>query len=232
MLTVIKQKNEVLEQYSRQVENMTLLTERSRLARELHDTVGHTFTSVIIGMDALGYLIDSSPEEAKANLRELLVVTRQGLDETRKAIHQMGADDSGSLAVSIARMAKEFARHTGTVVELKQKGQVTELSLSQAARLTLTRCLQESLTNAKKHGGATEITVTLENRADRLWLQIADNGTGVEQLVPGFGLKAMRERLSVLHGTLETFSRPWEGGGTLIVCSLPLGRTASREGEG
>lgn len=229
LVTVIKEKNEVLEQYSRQVENMTLLTERSRLARELHDTVGHTFTSVIIGMDALGYLIDSSPEEAKANLRELLVVTRQGLDETRKAIHQMGADDSDNLVASITRIADEFAHHTGTAIEVKHKGAVTELPLSQAARLTLLRCLQESLTNAKKHGGATGIMVTLENTGERLRLTIADNGTGAKQLIPGFGLNAMRERLSVLHGTLETVSQPGPAGGTTIICSLPIGRERAYE---
>ncbi|MCL6456819.1 MAG: sensor histidine kinase [Gorillibacterium sp.] len=224
LLSVIREKNGVLEQYARQVENMTLLEERSRMARELHDTVGHTFTSVIIGMDALRYQIDVAPEEAKESLRELLSVTRQGLDETRSAIHQMGIDDSGSLNLSISRMAEEFARHTCTEVDVQQEAVEPSLGLSQAARLALVRCLQESLTNAKRHGQATHVSVQIDSTQDRITLAIIDNGVGADPLVPGFGIRAMRERLAALQGSLQVTSRQGEGGGTSVVCSVPLRR--------
>lgn len=218
LINIIREKNEVLEQYSQQIEHLTLVEERSRMARELHDTVGHIFTSTIMGMDAVRYQIDVQPEEAKKNLQELLALTRTGLDDVRQSIHEMGDRDNMRLSESLQRIAGEFSRHTGTEIRFQCEG--LEIDLPAAVITTMSRCLQEALTNAKKHGQSTRVAVSLRFEEELSELRIEDNGAGAENLSHGFGLHSMSERLAGLGGTLEVFSQ--EGLGTTVVSRIPL----------
>jgi signal transduction histidine kinase len=139
---LIQEQNRVLEQYAQQVEQLTLLEERNRLAKELHDTVGHTFTSVIMGMDAVAYLMESAPEQAKLKLEKLRRVTRDGLEEVRQNIHQIAPKDMEDLlSLQLSRLSNEFSLHTGTVVSLQVIGE--EMNVPKPVKLTLIRCLQE-----------------------------------------------------------------------------------------
>jgi signal transduction histidine kinase len=216
---LIREQNKGLEQYSRQVEKLTLLEERNRMARELHDTVGHTFTSVIMGMDAVSYLVKSDPDKALTKLDVLREVTRNGLEEVRHSIHSIArSEDEGTLSQQLARLANEFAVHTGTRIGIRTEG--NEAEVSKQAQLTLSRCLQESLTNAKRHGHAQVVMVCLAFDRHGLQLRVEDDGVGFAALAPGFGLKAMQERISALQGTLEVTSSP--GAGTRVLCAIPL----------
>jgi len=218
---LIQEQNKALEQYAEQVEKLTLLEERNRLARELHDTVGHTFTSVIMGMDAVSYLIEMAPEKAKEKLDVLRNVTRNGLEEVRRSIHQIAPkSDDSTLTQQLARLANEFAVHTGTVVQFTNTG--LEPEMAKQTQLTLIRCLQESLTNAKRHGNAANVEIGLEFHDSQVLLRVEDDGLGTENLEAGFGLKAMRERLAALQGTLHVVSSP--GAGTVVTCIVPLRR--------
>lgn len=219
MYGIIQEQNQTLEVYAKQIERLTLAEERNRLSRDLHDTVGHTFTTTIMGMDAVYYLIDQSPQEAKNNLRELLHVTRDGLDEVRQHIHQIASDkDKQSLAPTLEQIGSEFALHTGTQVDLDTVG--AEYPVSEQVRLTFIRCLQESLTNAKKHGRASRVKIELAFEPEMIHLRIADNGTGAAALTMGFGLQTMTERMANLNGTLQISSSP--SGGTVIECTVPI----------
>jgi signal transduction histidine kinase len=216
---MIQQQNKVLEQYSQHVEQITLLEERNRMAREMHDTVGHTFTSVIMGMDAVSYLIDSAPQRALEKLDVLRNVTRNGLEEIRRYIHQISPNESDDLlSQQLTRLTNEFAVHTGTVITMMTEG--TEYTIPMQIKLTLIRCLQECLTNAKRHGQAMTIKVILLFAKEQITLSIEDDGIGAEPVVEGFGLQAMRERLFVLHGMLQVNSEP--GTGTKVICAVPI----------
>lgn len=216
---LIQQQNKVLEQYARQIEQTTLLEERNRLARELHDTVGHTFTSVIMGMDAVAYLMEQAPDKAAAKLEVLRKVTRTGLDEVRRHIHEIAPpDEGGTLSQQLGHLANEFAVHTGTQVRSQTLGE--EIELPKQVQLTLTRCLQESLTNAKRHGQATAVRVTLAYLPDEVRLVVEDDGIGSGDIQTGFGLSAMKERLSALQGTLRVNGEP--GKGVTVECAVPV----------
>lgn len=218
---LIQEQNKILEQYANQVEKLTLLEERNRMARELHDTVGHTFTSVIMGMDAVSYLMDLAPDKAKEKLEVLRNVTRNGLEEVRRSIHEIAPqEEDGTFQQQLSRLAHEFSVHTGTQVKLDQTGE--ECELPKQAQLTMIRCLQESLTNAKRHGHATSVTIKLRYFPDRVTLDVEDDGIGSECVEAGFGLTAMRERLSALQGMLVITSTP--GSGTKVTCTVPLRR--------
>lgn len=214
-----EQQRQVLEQYAKQVESITLLEERNRLARELHDTVGHTLTSVIMGLDAVSYLIKEYPEEAVANVNQLRTVTRNGLEEMREQIHHIAPErENESLDSQLGRIANAFAVHTGTCIEFESIGPIASTPLP--VTMTLVRCLQESLTNAKRHGGAKHIRIVLTVQAEWINLTIHDNGCGMDEVRFGFGLQQMRERIEVYQGELELTSTL--NAGTTVVCRLPL----------
>jgi signal transduction histidine kinase len=221
---LIHEQNNALEQYANQIEQLTLLEERNRMARELHDTVGHTFTSVIMGMDAVSYLIEVSPEKAKEKLDVLRNVTRNGLEEVRSSIHQMVPNgDDMLLSQQLTRLANEFALHTGTKICFKTNGE--EFEIPKQTKLSLIRCLQESLTNAKRHGRANTVEVLLTYGEDEVGLRIEDDGVGTQHLKAGFGINAMHERISSLQGTLQVSSAT--GQGTIVSCSIPAKRSPS-----
>ncbi|RKN85114.1 sensor histidine kinase [Paenibacillus ginsengarvi] len=219
----ITKQNRTLEIYAKQIEALTLTEERNRLSRELHDTVGHTFATTVTGMDAVYYLIDVAPQEAKNNLRELLHVTRNGLDEVRRHIHRIAPEqEERPLKEVLSQIAREFALHTGTKFEAHTEGK--EYAVSENVRLTLIRCLQESLTNANKHGKASAIRMKLTYSENFVEMKIADDGKGTGKLVEGFGLKAMSERMANLNGKLAVSSH--SDCGTVIVCTIPMNKNS------
>lgn len=219
---LVQEQNKALEQYANQVEKLTLVEERNRLARELHDTVGHTFTSVIMGMDAVSYLMETAPDKAREKLDVLRQVTRNGLEEVRRSIHQIAPPtDEGTFLQQMSRLAHEFSVHTGTQVKLRSAGE--ECELPKQVQLTMIRCLQEALTNAKRHGHASAIEIVMEYGDKKFTLTVSDDGDGAETITTGFGLSAMRERLSALQGQLHVSSVKDEG--LSVVCTVPIRRT-------
>ncbi|WP_187433976.1 sensor histidine kinase [Paenibacillus methanolicus] len=221
MYRVIQDQNRTLELYAKQIEQLTLAEERNRLSRDLHDTVGHTFTTAITGMDAVYYLIDLSPVEAKKSMRELLHFTRNGLDEVRRHIHQLAPHDEGqSLSRILNQIASEFALHTGTKVDLETTG--IESPLPEQARLALIRCLQESLTNAKRHGNANRIDISLSYGQGEVRLRVEDDGQGANGINEGFGLRTMAERMANAGGSVIWIAEV--GKGMTLECTVPTKR--------
>lgn len=217
---LIEEQNATLVQYSEQIEKMTIIQERNRMARELHDTVGHTFTSVIMGMDAVSYLIETNPLQAREKLDLLRDVMRNGLEEVRKNIHEMVEEaEEIPLSMQMSHLIKEFSIHTGTKAYIECQGK--EVEVSRQIRWTLIRCLQESLTNAKRHGQAMSIAVNLKFSPQQITLQISDDGKGTGVVTPGFGLTTMKERITTLSGELQIQTAI--GKGLTVICSIPIG---------
>lgn len=215
-LSLIQEQYVILEQYSTQIERMTLLEERYRLARELHDTIGHTFTSLILGMETLHKHI--ATKEGNHKLENLIQLTRSGLDDIRKQVHQMASpDEAMSLNQSLMHIMDSFSANTGIHTVFRSLGEPSPVM--NQVKLVLSRCLQEALTNASRHGLASKIQVVLHYDRTHLMLQIQDNGQGTQQLHFGFGLNSMKERLTALQGQLSVDSRV--DSGTIITCTLP-----------
>ncbi|MFF2158220.1 response regulator [Paenibacillus chitinolyticus] len=221
---IIRSQNSVLEQYMSQVERVTLLEERNRLAKDLHDTMGHSYTSLIMGLETLRP--DIATEEGEHKLEALLAVTRKSMGEVRDFLHGMGAsDEMSSLRQALEQLAREFEASSGVTVSLRVLGE--ETALPQQAKMTFYRCLQEALTNAVRHGRAAEIQATLQFEPRQTRLEVRDNGEGSESLSEGFGLKAMKERAASLQGQVSVYSE--KGVGTTVTCTLP--RQAEPGGE-
>ncbi|MBB6454965.1 signal transduction histidine kinase [Salirhabdus euzebyi] len=209
----------ILEQYADKVEYLTLLEERNRMARELHDTAGHTFTSVIVGIDGvIANLKRSDQERALKKLQLLRNVTSKGLDEIRANIHSVvDQENKESLNRKLTSLANEFGVHTGTSIHYQQTGE--EHELSSHVQHTFLRCLQEALTNSKRHGNAQNVYISLDYGTDLTILTIRDDGRGNDQIQLGFGINSMKQRLQSLHGTLHISTT--KNVGMVVSCSIP-----------
>ncbi|MEX3614861.1 response regulator [Paenibacillus glucanolyticus] len=213
---IIRTQNTVLEQYLSQVERVTLLEERERLSKELHDTMGHTYTAVIMGLESLRST--AADAAAQHKLSDLLELTRTSLDEIRGYLHEMDSpQEQLPLVQSLQQAAEEFGRNAGVKVGLRVLGD--EYQISRQAKMTFYRCLQESLTNSVRHGHATRMDVLLQFELQQTRLEIQDNGRGTARIQEGFGLSAMKERASRLQGQVSIHSDSEEG--TVVTCSLP-----------
>ncbi|UHA75596.1 helix-turn-helix transcriptional regulator [Paenibacillus sp. 481] len=213
---VIKEQKRVLEQHLLQIEELTLKEERNRLSHELHDTIGHTLTSLVVGMESLRPSLTDSQSERIAILTG---IARNGLDDIRKHLHELAPTPlKESLGDSLQQLMDEFSQSTGITIHFKRFG--TEVPITNQMSFCLYRCMQESLTNAARHGQATIINVQLYFDPEQLRLQIEDNGVGMEDVRHGFGLTGIKDRLAQWRGSLMVHSTLHEG--TVVICTLPV----------
>ncbi|MDR2992511.1 MAG: hybrid sensor histidine kinase/response regulator transcription factor [Bacillus cereus] len=212
----IRKQNAVLEQYMSQIEHITLAEERNRLSSELHDTVGHAYTSIIMGMETLR--TELATEMGIQRLDSLLEMGRKSIEDVRGYLHQMDSScQSSSLIQSLQNLGAEFQEHAQVNVSFRTFGE--EYQLSRQAKIAFVRCLQECLTNAVRHGQGTEIIVSLQFEQQYTRLEVQDNGKGNVEWQEGFGMNAMKERAMNLQGHLSVYTKPEEG--MLVTCTIP-----------
>ncbi|MBM7109671.1 Oxygen regulatory protein NreC [Brevibacillus laterosporus] len=213
---IIRNQKLVLEQYLSQIERITLLEERDRLSKDLHDMMGHSYTSIIMGMEILRTELKTKDGELK--LDSLLQLARNSMEGVRAYLHQIDSpQESLPLTVTLQQVAEDFQKHAKVNVRTRIIG--AEYMVSKQAKMTLYRSLQESLTNAVRHGQSTEIIVSLHFEPQQTRLDVQDNGFGVDGWKDGFGLTSMKERATQLQGRVTIYSE--KGEGTLISCVLP-----------
>lgn len=212
----IRKQNAVLEQYMSQIERITLAEERNRLSSELHDTVGHAYTSIIMGMETLR--TELATEMGIQRLDSLLEMGRKSIEDVRGYLHQMESPcQSPSLIQSLQNLGAEFQEHAQVNVRFRTYGE--EYELSRQTKIAFIRCLQESLTNAVRHGQGTEIIVSLQFEQQYTRLEVQDNGKGNVEWQEGFGMNTMKERAMNLQGQLSVYTKPDEG--MLVTCTIP-----------
>lgn len=205
-----------LEQYSKRIEELTILEERRRLSKDMHDTVGYVFTAIITSLDALPYII-SNKEEANKYIQELSNLARKGLADLRNTIHKLPiAETEQTFSESCVSLVDDFIKHTGTQVEIHTEGH--EQALGDLVRSSLVRCLQESLTNAIRHGHASQIYISIKFLDDTIQMQIKDNGVGTDEIKYGFGLSSMSDRMLTIGGMFKVQSS--QKNGTTVSCTV------------
>lgn len=210
-----------LRQYSLRIEDQSALQERNRIAREIHDSLGHTLTAQSIQLDSALLLQHSNQAEAHAFLQEAKQLCKQALEEVRHSVTALRADPlrGKSLTRVATTLIQEF--QVTTTIGLNCTVAVA-CSVSPDVTAAMYRVLQESLTNIVRHSVATEVTITLLTQEGLLHLRVQDNGKGFDptQNSTGFGLQGMQERIAALGGQFEVSSQPGEG--CLISAQVPL----------
>ena len=221
LVTEVEQQNKLLTHYAAEIEKITLLEERNRMSKELHDTLGHSFISLIMSLDASIALMDRKPAEVKDRLIRLRTLAEQNLDDMRNIVHEMGEEDEEStLMQQVEALMVSFQEHTGTVLTLDTLG--AEQPIRFEVRQTILRVIQESFTNALKHGKASQLHLEFRFSESMLQLSIQNNGKPIDKLEYGFGLTSMKHRVERLGGRLFVSSMVGTAAITEVRCEIPL----------
>lgn len=211
-------------QLRQRVEQTAILTERSRLARELHDSVTQSLYSMTLLSEGWRRMaVRGELEEVDERLAELGELSRQALKEMRLLVHELlppALEKEGLLGALYQRIAA-VEKRAGIDARLLAD-QVIELPPHLEAALY--RITQEALNNALKHANATAVTVSLHTSSDQVMLAINDNGKGFAHAsgTGGLGLITMRERAEHLGGTLTIDSTPGQGATIRVQFPLPM----------
>lgn len=221
-LIMVHQVNHELENYAAVSEKIAEDKERKRLAREIHDTLGHALTGIAAGVDACIAMIDINPEATKKQLMVIRKVVRQGIVDVRNSLNKLrpGALEQHGFKGAIENMIEEFTSVSDLTISLDYR--LDKVDFENTKEDILFRVIQESVTNAVRHGDATHIDISLYIEDNSLYLKIQDNGQGCEEIHYGFGLKQMKERLGMINGKVA-----YDGHhGFLTIVTIPL-----QEGE-
>ncbi len=203
--------NAKLRDYSTQVGELATTKERNRLAREIHDSLGHYLTVINVQIGAAKTVLDTDRPKALDALDKAQSLTREGLAEVRQSVAALRATpmSSRSLPEAISVLVEEN-RTSGVITELNIAGEPRPLE--PPVELTLYRVAQEGLTNIRKHAFATRSEVKLAYDTDhKIRLVVSDNGVGQTQFEGGFGLMGLRERVNLLNGQVAVKSAPGKG---------------------
>lgn len=221
-LIMVHQVNHELENYAAVSEKIAEDKERKRLAREIHDTLGHALTGIAAGVDACIAMIDINPQATKQQLMVISKVVRQGIGDVRNSLNKLrpGALEQHGFKGALENMIEEFTSVSDLEITLDYR--LEKVDFENTKEDILFRVIQESITNAVRHGDATHINISIYIEDQKLKLEIQDNGQGCEEIHYGFGLKQMRERLSMINGRVT-----YDGHhGFLTVVTIPM-----QEGE-
>ena len=198
-----------LEMAQEEVEHLAKVAERERIARDLHDVLGHTLSVIVLKSELASKLIERDPERAKNEIRDVEKISRDALADVRHAIRGYRAK---GLSEEMAR-----ARATLETAGVRFDCEAKEIGLSPAQESVLALAMREAVTNVVRHAGAQRCKVELARVNGDCLLQIEDDGRGGSQ-TEGNGIRGMRERIEALGGHVERSSEE----GTRIKITLPL----------
>jgi signal transduction histidine kinase len=206
--------NRKLREYAAQAEELATAKERNRLAREIHDTLGHYLTVINVQLEAAQAVMEADRARSSAAVAKAQTLAKDGLSEVRRSVAALRASpvESRPLPDAVATLAEE-CRAGGLIVDYQVLGAPRRLSLP--AETALYRAAQEALTNVRKHARASRVDVRLDYAAtDKVRLVVNDNGVGAQspdEAEGRFGLVGMRERLHLLGGEVCIVTEPGQG---------------------
>jgi signal transduction histidine kinase len=219
----LQQANDQLRRYALRIEDVATLQERNRIAREIHDSLGHSLTAFNLHVEAALRLFNSDPDEAKELLVEAKQLGSNALQSVRESVGTLRSNplQGKSLTAAIGQLTEDFARSTGITPDVSIQ---TPLPLPDEQAVALYRIIQEALTNITKYAQATAVSIRLTHDAAQTQLQITDDGRGFDpqQTTSGFGLQGMQERTSVIGGEFQLVSAIGRGCTIRVMVPLPL----------
>lgn len=207
----LKAAYEKLELYSETLEELTILRERNRISREIHDSVGHTLSTIIIQLQALPYVFTNDYDKGKAMVDGVVEFTKNGLENVRRTVKELKPTDFDNLQgiFALKEMASNFEKMTGVKIRLILSREKWILNSDQS--FTIYRIAQEVLSNSLRHGKAASVDISLQFFHDELCLYIKDNGIGASEINKGFGLKGVEDRVKSLGGNMDIHTETGKG---------------------
>ena len=223
LLEELQKAHTQLQEYAARVEELAVAEERNRLAREMHDTLGHRLTVAAVQLEGAQRLIPQEPERATTMVATGREQVRDALADLRQTVAALRSPLEADLQLSksLKQLASGFEKATGIEVHLVSPDEMPPLP--RAHRLALYRAAQEALTNVQRHAQAEQAWLTLMPQEDRIVLLVSDDGVGFPAgpaTETSFGLRGLQERVLQLGGELTL--EPRAGGGAQLRLSLPL----------
>jgi signal transduction histidine kinase len=226
LLGALESSHARLTDYASQVEELTITAERSRLAREIHDSLGHYLTAINVQLRKATAFRDKDPQQADQAVRESTRLAHEALEDVRRSV---GWLRTSNRPLSLDRALQELVGpFHGEGLQISVAVDGSEEGFARSTLLAIYRAAQEGLTNVQRHAQARRVELTLCFGPDDVLLTLADDGAGFDpELLAGlpagradrYGLQGVRERMELVGGTLEIASRP--GGGTTITLRAP-----------
>ena len=206
-LRMASQANRELNSYLALSEKIAEDRERKRIAREIHDTLGHALTGISAGIDAVKVLVDIDTNRAKEQLNNVSVVVRDGIRDVRGSLNKMrpGALENNTLKEALIKIIREYEAISNLEIHLLYKWDNIDLDI--AKEDIVFRVIQESITNSVRHGHAKTIWIELLEEEEAYVMTIQDDGVGFDELYYGYGLKQMQERLMIIGGSVRFENR-------------------------
>jgi signal transduction histidine kinase len=203
--------NQQLKDYANQVEELAIEKERTRLAREIHDGIGHSLTTVFMQLQAALAIYHKEPQKAEKIILSAQGLTKEALNDVRNSISELRDSDvsEGSLSSRIKRLASNL-NTIGLVYTFRTLGKSRELPVQ--VKKALYRISQEGINNAIKHANASKVAITLDYRErKKITLILKDNGVGRDDIKSGYGLIGIEERMKLLKGSASFISKKGQG---------------------
>lgn len=211
-----------LQIYAAQAEELAVAEERNRLAREMHDTLGHRLTVGIVQLEGAGRLVEKEPQRAQEMVATVHEQMRAALSELRSTVATLREPLQVDLSITNAlqTLSANYQKATGIEVSMAFAHNIPPLP--NEYRVAIYRAAQEGLTNVQRHAEATQVKMSLLLNEDEINLTLRDNGKGLPDNADklGFGLRGIQERAAQLQGRMRLEPNP-EGGAQICVC-LPL----------
>ncbi len=215
-----------LQEYMDEVEELAIVRERTRVAREIHDTLGHYLSILNIQLETISKLYERDPARAATEIAEARRVTTQSMREVRNAVAALRPASIATLSLpeAITQLANEFERNMRSIqITLDLETQLPVLSTD--VQVAFYRAAQEAFTNVHKHARASKVLARLRYEEGIVELLVLDNGCGVptggaSQQGSGFGLIGIRERIELLGG--QVAHGPSEQGGYRVTVCIPV----------
>ncbi|NLE99649.1 MAG: sensor histidine kinase [Anaerolineales bacterium] len=226
-----------LEAYAEQVGELAAAEERNRLARDIHDTLGHYLTAINIQLEKAQAYRQRNPAEAEQAIQDAKATAREALEDVRRSVGVLrSADQHFSLREALAEVVGRL-KDSPFTIDVSVSGD--EEGYSRSALMALYRAAQEGLTNIQKHAQARHVSLEVRLDARQAHLRLADDGQGLDPkgaeqpgaaLHDGYGLQGLRERLEVLGGQLWLTSEPEQGAVLNVVVPRRLARPGAASG--
>lgn len=216
----LKKANMELEMYADSIKELTAMRERNRISREIHDSVGHCLSTIIIQLGAIEKMAKKDGEIASSMAENLREFAKAGLEEIRMAIRELKPVEMEKYEpiIAIENLTKQFSKLTGIDVNLGFSKETKPLTNEQFT--VVYRVMQEFLSNSVRHGKATKVKVFMNFNDDQLIITLKDNGIGTDNLKKGMGLTNIWERVGELGGEVEYSTAKGKGFLLRVVISL------------
>lgn len=232
----LRRAKEELERSAAQAEELAVLRERTRLAREMHDSLGHALVLVNVKLEAAERLYARDAGRGAAELGETRALVRGAMADLRRSLENLRAPLPGGqdLAPALRRLAEEVGARARLGVTVEIAPDLDLPALAPELATALWRVAREALTNVERHAAAASVALALCKRGELIVLRVTDDGSGIPPAAPPrpghYGITGMRERVAALGGALRIQGRP--GGGTVVEAYLPLGARGAADAPG